>query len=85
MKKDKNEFLPRYEKVQKLKIPKSSPGCLIVPPNDEGKRRDKRNLFKGLDFVMTVSTRSLLEIRLNRRILSKRFIMHLKFAPRSGD
>lgn len=37
MPRDKNEFLPRYEKVQKIKIPRSSNGCLIVPPNDEGK------------------------------------------------
>ena len=33
---DKMEFLPRYEKVSKIKIPQSSDGCLIVPPNDEG-------------------------------------------------
>lgn len=31
-----NEFLPRYEKVKRMKIPESSHGCLIIPPNSEG-------------------------------------------------
>lgn len=30
------KFLPRNEKVKKMKIPKSTPGCHILPPNSDG-------------------------------------------------
>ncbi len=33
---DDNEFLPRYERVRRIRIPKSKYGTLIALPNDEG-------------------------------------------------
>jgi hypothetical protein len=82
MSSDKNEFLPRYEKVNKIKIPKSFGGCLIVPPNDEGKITT--NYSKDWDFVTIALTKTLFKEKLQGTNLSKLFIRPLKFALKSG-